>query len=147
MKKKIMLLVGTILVVGAGVQGVKYVKAGKSIQKSEELSYMQTINPTITQEEVSDLMKEREKVDKLHEELTKLSIDYGIVVDNEKNPNKEPVKFENLSKEQLDKYTELSNLVWEGEIDFLQKEYEIGLITEEEYNKAKLDFESLKENN
>ncbi|MGE7915117.1 hypothetical protein [Lysinibacillus xylanilyticus] len=119
----------------------------KTENYKEELAYFQTINPDITKSEVKSLMELREQVDKIAEQSNKLELEYGTTVDNTKNPNKEPKDPEELTVEQLNKLSQLSEKFWNGELEFLEASYKAGLTNENDYKIDKESFEDARDNN
>jgi hypothetical protein len=119
----------------------------KSDNYINELAYFKTINPAITQSEVESLMKLRKQVDKIHEQSEKLELEYGILVDNTKDPNKEPRNPEELTAEQRNKLSQANIKFWNGELAILEASYKAGLISEDNYKIDKKSFEKARDNN
>ncbi len=111
----------------------------------EELTYLKSINPSITSTKVDSLMKQRNQLDELYKQLQKLELDYGILVDNTKDPNKEPKILDDLTAEQREKHFQLSDKIWSEELRFLDAQYKAGLIKEDDYKLDKRNFEDLRE--
>ncbi|TQR20839.1 hypothetical protein [Psychrobacillus vulpis] len=112
-----------------------------------ELTYLKSINPGITSIEVVSLKKDRDQLDELHKQLEKLELDYGILVDNTKNPNKEPKSLDDLTAEQRKNHSQLIDKIWSEELRFLDAQYKAGLIKEDNYKVDKSNFEYLREKN
>ncbi|SIR68956.1 hypothetical protein [Paenibacillus macquariensis] len=113
----------------------------------EELTYLKSINPSITSTKVDSLMKQRNQLDELHKQTEKLELDYGILVDNTKDPNKEPKILDDLTAEQREKHFQLIDKIWSEELRFLDAQYKAGLIKEDDYKLNKRNFEYLREKN
>jgi len=119
----------------------------KSDNYIEELAYFKTMNPEITKTEVESLMQLRKQVDELHEQSEKLELEYGLLVDNTKDPNKEPKNLEDLTSEQRNKLSQATINFWNGELKFLEASYKAGLISEDGYKIDKKSFEKARDNN
>ncbi len=119
----------------------------KTEDYKDELAYFRTINPEITSSQVESLMKLRKQVDEIHEQSEKLELEYGILVDNTKNPNKEPKNPEDLTAEQRNKLSQANDKFWNGELQFLEASYKAGLVKEDAYKIDKKNFEEARDNN
>ncbi|MGE7024422.1 hypothetical protein [Solibacillus cecembensis] len=112
-----------------------------------ELTYFKTINPNISRSQVESLMKLREQVDGISKQLERLELEYGILVDNTKDPNKEPKNPEELTVEQLNKLSQAYEKFWNGELEFLEASYKAGITNENDYKIDKESFEDARDNN
>ncbi|WP_390208449.1 hypothetical protein [Bacillus toyonensis] len=112
----------------------------------EELKYSKAINPNIAESELESLNKQRKQLDELHKQIEKLELDYGILVDSKKDPNKEPKSMDDLTAEQRKNHLELLIKFWYGEIQFLDAQYKAGLIKEDIYKEGKKNFEDARKN-
>jgi len=143
MKKTIMTSIAILISIG----GLSTAWANtKSDNYKEELAHFKTINPDITKSEVESLMKLRKQVDEIHEQSEKLELEYGILVDNTKDPNKEPKNPEDLTSEQRNKLSQATIKFWNGELEFLEASYKAGLISEDDYKIDKKSFEKARDN-
>jgi|GEM_PF-2497624 len=123
------------------------ISSSKTENYQYEIAHFKTINPDISRSEVESLMKLREQVDEISKQSEKLELEYGILVDNTKNPNKEPKNPEELTEEQRNKLSQLSDKFWNGELEFLEATYKAGLIKEDDYKIDKKSFEYARDNN
>ncbi|MCM3736130.1 hypothetical protein M3215_09905 [Bacillus cytotoxicus] len=118
----------------------------KTETSPEVLAHFKSINPSITNSEVDSIMEQRNQLDELHKQIEKLELDYGILVDNTKDPNKEPKSIDDLTAEQRKNYIELRVKFWDGEIQFLDAQYKAGLIKKDIYKEDKKNFEVARKN-
>lgn len=119
----------------------------KTENYKDELAYFKTINPDITSSEVESLMELRKQVDEFHKQSEQLELEYGILVDNTKNPNKEPKNPEELTEVQRNKLSQANDKFWNGELEFLEASYKAGLVKEDDYKIDKKNFEEIRDNN
>lgn len=147
MKKVIITALTIVTTMALSTSVFAFANTSKKTEISkEELEYSKAINPNITESELKFINKQRDQLDKLHKQLEKLELDYGILVDNTKDPNKEPTKSVNdLTAKERKNYLELLNKIWDGEIQFLDAQYKVGLIKEDIYKEDKKNFEEIKE--
>jgi hypothetical protein len=118
---------------------------GSKLTFEEELAYSKTINPNIKNSEVHSLRKQRNQLDELHRKLDKLELDYGILVDNTKYPNKElKGHTDERTAEKSKNHLELLTEIWNGEMRFLNARYKAGLIEKDMYKEDKSILEELK---
>ncbi|ENQ3080275.1 TPA: hypothetical protein ROX98_003795 [Bacillus pseudomycoides] len=110
------------------------------------LAHFKSINPSITNSEVDAIMKQRNQLDELNNQIEKLELDYGILVDSTKDPDKEPKSMDDLTAEQRKNHLELLIKFWDGEIQFLDAQYKAGLIKEDIYKEDKKNFEEARKN-
>ena len=142
MKKTIITSLAILISIG----GISTALAStKTENYKDELAYLRTINPDITNSEVESLMKLRKQVDEIHEQSEKLELEYGILVDNTKTPNKEPKNPEELTAEQRIKLSQASDKFWNGELQFLEASYKAGLVKEDDYKIDKKNFEEARD--
>lgn len=144
MKKIIITSLVILISVGGLTTAIASTKTGIS---QDEQAYFKTINPDISSSEVESLMKLREQVDGISKQSEKLELEYGILVDNTKDPNKEPKNPEELSEEQRNKLSQLNDKFWNGELEFLEASYKAGLVKEDDYKIDKKSFEEFRDNN
>lgn len=138
MKKMMIVSLTALSILGIGAATTAYAMNKKATK--EEMSYLKKINPNINEEAVTSLKEKRSELDQLHQELTDLSIKYGIIVDNEKDGNKEPIHVDDLDSAKRMTYNKLSKSVWEKEIQFLDAQYKAGLIKKADYLDTKADW-------
>ncbi|EJR49846.1 hypothetical protein IIM_03720 [Bacillus cereus VD107] len=146
MKKLIMttLSIGLLM----GLSTVVFANTGtKTEVYVEELAHFKLTNPSITSSEVNLIMKQREELDELYNQLDELELSYGVRVDNTKDPHKEPKHRDDLPKAQREKCIQLSIKIWDEELQFLDTQYKAGLIKEDMYTVEKNNFKSFKEKN
>ncbi|HCM88848.1 MULTISPECIES: hypothetical protein [Vagococcus] len=135
MKKMMIVSLTALSILGIGAATTAY--AMNNTATKEEMSYLKKINPNINEEAATSLKEKRTELDQLHQELTDLSIKYGIIVDNEKDGNKEAIHVDDLDSAKRSTYNKLSKNVWEKEIQFLDAQYEAGLIKKADYLETK----------
>ncbi|AIW87876.1 hypothetical protein bwei_5333 [Bacillus mycoides] len=130
-------------VIVLGEPGSSVADSGTNTKISKEiLTHFKSKNPSITESEIDSIMKQRKQLDELHEQMEKLELDYGILVDD---PNKEPTKsLDDLTAEQRKNHRQLLTEIWDGEIQFLDAGYKAGLIDEDSYKEDKRNFEYIK---
>ncbi|MGG1136524.1 hypothetical protein [Bacillus mycoides] len=129
-----------------GVSTVVFANTGtKTKAYAAELAHFKLTNPTITSSEVNSIMKQREELDELYNQLDQLELIYGVRVDNTKDPHKEPKHRDDLPTAQREKCIRLSIKTWDKEIQFLDAQYKANLIKEEIYKVEKSNFNSFKE--
>ncbi|KOP72409.1 hypothetical protein AMS59_15880 [Lysinibacillus sp. FJAT-14745] len=144
MKKTIITSLAILISIGGLTTALASTKTGIS---QDELTYLKSINPSITMSEGNSLKQQRKQLDDLHKQVEELEFDYGILVDNTKNPNKEPKKLDELTAEKRKKHSQLIDKVWSKELQFLDAQYKAGLIKEDDYKIEKKNFEELRDNN
>lgn len=111
----------------------------------EELAYNKTINPNITKSEVYSLREQRNQLDGFYKKMDKLEQDYGILVENTKEKNKElRGNMDERTAEQRKDHLKLLSEIWYGEMRFLKARYKAGLITKDMYKEDKRILEELK---
>ncbi|CAH2464401.1 MULTISPECIES: hypothetical protein [Bacillus cereus group] len=130
-------------VIVLGEPGSSVADSGTNTKISKEiLTHFKSKNPSITESEIDSIMKQRKQLDELHEQMEKLELDYGILVND---PNKEPTKsVDDLTAEQRKNHRQLLTKIWDGEIQFLDARYKAGLIDEDSYKEDKRNFEYIK---
>ncbi|MGG0185465.1 hypothetical protein [Bacillus rhizoplanae] len=146
MKKIIITTLAIVSVMGLATNTFANTGTKTEVSK-EELTYLKSINPSITNSEADSLMKQRKQIDELHKQLEQVRLDYGILVDNTKDPNKEPKNLDDLTAKQRENYLQLSKKMWDAEIQFLDAQYKAGLIKEDVYKADKKNFEDLRQKN
>lgn len=148
MKKVIITTLTIVTTIALSTSAFAFTNTNKKTEISkEELEYSKTINPNITESELESLNKQRKQLDELHKQMEKLELDYGILVDNTKDPNKEPTKsVDDLTTEERKNHLELLTEIWDGEIQFLDAQYKVGLIKEDIYKEDKKNFEEIRKN-
>ncbi|MGZ9584306.1 hypothetical protein [Paenibacillus marinisediminis] len=146
MKKVIITTLAIAITMGVSTYTFANPSTNSELSK-EELAYSKSINPSITSSEVDSLIKQRKQLDELHKQLENLELDYGILVDNTKEPNKEPISLNDLTAEQREDYVQLTDKMWSEELRFLDAQYNAGLIKEDIYNEDKKNFEDFREQN
>ncbi|MFE9081223.1 hypothetical protein [Bacillus mobilis] len=143
--KKIMI---TTLSLGLllGLSTVVFANTGTKTEASaEELAHFKLTNPNITSSEVDSIMKQREELDELYKQIDALELNYGVRVDNTKDPHKEPIHRDDLPKGQHEKCMQLSIKIWDKEIQLLDVQYKAGLIKEDVYTVDKNNFKYFKD--
>ncbi|PGW29309.1 hypothetical protein [Bacillus cereus] len=143
--KKIMI---TTLSLGLllGLSTVVLANTGSKTESyAEELAHFKLTNPNITRSEVHSIMKQREELDELYKQVDVLELNYGIRVDNTKDPHKEPKHRDDLPKYQREKCIQLSIKILEKEIQFLDTQYKAGLIKRDVYTIDKNNFNHFKD--
>ncbi|PDZ07884.1 hypothetical protein COE20_16915 [Bacillus cereus] len=143
--KKIMI---TTLSLGLllGLSTVVFANTGTKTEASaEELAHFKLTNPNITSSEVDSIMKQREELDELYKQIDALELNYGVRVDNTKDPHKEPIHRDDLPKGQREKCMQLSIKIWDKEIQLLDVQYKAGLIKEDVYTVDKNNFKYFKD--
>ncbi|MBJ8053992.1 hypothetical protein JDS87_19020 [Bacillus cereus] len=129
-----------------GVSTVVFANTGSKTETyAVELAHFKLTNPNITSSEVNSIMKQREELDELYNQLDELELSYGVRVDNTKDPHKEPTHRDDLPTAQRKKCIQLSIKTWDKEIQFLDAQFKAGLIKEEIYTVEKNNFNSFKE--
>lgn len=147
MKKMIITTLTVVATMVLSTSAFAFTDTSKKTEISkEELKYSKAINPNITESELKSLKKQRNQLDELHKQIEKLEIDYGILVDSKKDPNKEPKSMDDLTAEQRKNHLELLVKFWDGEIQFLDAQYKAGLIKEDIYKEDKKNFEEIRKN-
>ncbi|CAI8769020.1 MULTISPECIES: hypothetical protein [Bacillus] len=145
--KKIMIATLSIGIV-MGLSTIAFANTGTKTEiYKEELAHFKTINPDITILEVDLVMKQRKQLDELYEQLEKLELNYGIRVDNTKDPNKEPKHLDDLTTTQRENCLQLNIKIWDEELQFLDVQYKAGLIKEDMYRTEKKNFTYFKDEN
>lgn len=145
--KKIMITTLSIGIV-MGLSTIAFANTGTKTEiYKEELAHAKSINPSITSSEVDSLMKQREILDELYKQINKLELSYGILVDNTKDPNKEPKHPDDLTKTQRENYLQLKIKIWDEELQFLDTQYKAGLIKEDIYRTDTKNFQYFKDEN
>lgn len=143
--KKVTITTLTI-VLAMGLSTVAFANSSTTTELSNKaLAYLKSINPRITSSEADSLMKQRKQLDELHKQIEKLELDYGILVDNTKDPNKEPKSLDDLTAEQRKNHAQLLDKMWGEELRFLDAQYKAGLIKKDDYKVDKKNFENLRE--
>lgn len=144
MKKIIM---ATIAIVIAMVLPINtFANTGNKNENSKDkLMYFKSVNPSITNLEANSLMEHRKQLDELYKQIDKLEKDYGTLVDYEKEQNKEPKRLADLTEKQLENYFNLSEKIWEKELEFLDAQYKFGLIKKDIYIVDKELIEDLRD--
>ncbi|MED0997746.1 hypothetical protein P4T34_20190 [Bacillus mobilis] len=143
--KKIMI---TTLSLGLllGVSTVVFANTGiKTENYAAELAHFKLTNPNITSSEVNSIMQQREELDELYKQIDALELNYGVRVDNTKDPHKEPIHRDDLPKAQREKCMQLSIKIWDKEIQLLDVQYKAGLIKEDVYTVDKNNFKYFKD--
>ncbi|HDR7642129.1 hypothetical protein A6283_23540 [Bacillus wiedmannii] len=130
-------------VIVLGKPGSSVANSGTNTKISKEmLAHFKSQNSSITESEIDSIMKQRKQLDGLYKQMEKLELDYGILVDD---PNKEPTKsVDDLTAEQRKNHHQLSTKIWDGEIQFLDAQYKVGLIEEDIYKEDKRHYEDKK---
>lgn len=90
--------------------------------------------------------KLQKQIDDLHKESEKTMMDYGIMVDNTKDPNAEPKSYNELTKEQKDTLTKQLVKSYDLRLDYLKAQFDAGDMTKEDYEADKASTEYLKRN-
>lgn len=111
----------------------------------EELAHFKTINPNVTSSEVDSIMKQDKELKELYKQSEELEMNYGILIDNTKDPNKEPKHLDDLTTAQRKNCLQLIIKIWDKELQILDAEYKAGLIKEDIYTIQKKDFKDFKE--
>ncbi|PGO33090.1 hypothetical protein CN984_05575 [Bacillus cereus] len=117
----------------------------KTESYAAELAHFKLTNPNITSSEADSIMKQREELDELYKQVDALELNYGVRVDNTKDPHKEPVHRDDLPKAQRKKCMQLSIKIWDKEIQLLDAQYKAGLIKEDVYTVDKNNFKYFKD--
>jgi len=94
----------------------------------------------------SKVEKLQKQIDNLHKESEKTMMDYGIMVDNTKDPNAEPKAYDQLTKEQKDTLTKQLVKSYDLRLDYLKAQLDAGNMTKEDYEADKASTEYLKRN-
>lgn len=137
-----------VIVLAMGLSTIAFANSSTKTELSnKELAYLKSVNPSITSSEVDSLMKQRKELDELHQQIEKLELDYGILVDNTKDPNKEPKSLDDLTAEQRKNHSQLLDKIWSEELRFLDAQYKAGLIEKDIYKVDKKNFENIREKN
>ncbi|WP_346914792.1 hypothetical protein [Clostridium sp.] len=92
----------------------------------------------------SSVEKLQKQIDNLDKEMEKSMKDYGIMVDNTKDPNAEPKSYDQLTKEQKDTLTKQLVKSYDLRLDYLKAQFDAGLMTKEIYEEDKASTEYLK---
>lgn len=144
MKKGIIITIAIGIAMAASINIFANTGPENKISK-EKLVYVKSTNPSITNLEVDSLIEHRKQLDELYKQIEKLEIDYGTLVDYEKDQNKEPKKLADLTAKQLGNYFKLSEEIGNKELQFLDAQYKAGLIKREVYIADKRTIEDLKD--
>ena len=144
MKKIIITSLAILISVGGLTTALASTKTGIS---QDELTYLKSINPFITMSEGNSLKQQRKQLDDLHKQVEELELEYGILVDNTKNPNKVPKSLDDLTAEQRKYHSQLIDDIWSEELRFLDAQYKAGLVKENDYKIDKKSFEEFRDNN
>lgn len=139
MKKIILISLTAFTILGVGAASTVY--AMNKQNTLDETTYLKELNPHISKEEITNIKSEQTTRDALQKEQTDLSLTYGILVDNEKDGNKEPVALEDLSATQQQTYQQLNKKVWKQELRLLEAQYKSGLVSDQDYKADKTSWE------
>lgn len=110
----------------------------------EIMEYCKESNPNIKKQEVKGLLAQRNYVHKLHKDFEQYQEDIGIMVDVEKNPDKEPIPLQNLPYETQKEHNEKLKKIWDEEIRFLEMRRDKRMISNKHFKEDYKTFKKIR---
>ena len=110
----------------------------------EIMTYCKKTNPDIDKNEAKGLLAQRNYVHKLHKDFEQYQEDIGVMVNVEKNPDKEPIPLQNLSYETQKEYNEKLKKIWDEEIRFLEMRHDKRMISDKNFKEDYKNFKKIR---